>query len=124
MNTLYLTPAWDLTLDASGNIAMATEPYALAQDAASAIRTFAGEVYYDTAKGIPYWAQILGQAPPLSLVRSQMVAAAATVPDVVAATVYFSSFVGRALAGQVQVRSATGQTTAVGFGPPHLPAGA
>jgi hypothetical protein len=38
MNTLFLNPGpWDLTLDASGNIALAAEPYSLAQDAASAI---------------------------------------------------------------------------------------
>lgn len=124
MNTLYLTPSWDLTSDAFGNIALATEPYALAQDAASAIRTFQGEVYYDTTQGVPYWAQILGQAPPLALVRSKMIDAALTVPGVTAAAVFFSSFSGRALAGQVQVTSATtGQTTAAGFEPPHLQPG-
>ena len=31
---------WDLVLDASGNIALASPPYALAQDVASAVRTF------------------------------------------------------------------------------------
>jgi hypothetical protein len=35
-------------LDAEGNIAVASEPYSLAQDAASAIKTFAGEVFWDT----------------------------------------------------------------------------
>jgi hypothetical protein len=33
---------WDLVLGASGNIAEASAPYALAQDAASAIQLFAG----------------------------------------------------------------------------------
>lgn len=122
MNTLYLTPAWDLTNDAIGNIAMASAPYALAQDAASAIRTFEGEVYYDTTQGVPYWAQVLGQAPPLALVKAKLVAAALTVPDVAAAAVYFTSFQNRALNGQVQVTSATtGQTIAAGLEPPHLP---
>ena len=52
--TLLLTPqTWDLTVDASNNIAVAAEPYALAQDAASAIRLFQGEDYYDTTRGIP-----------------------------------------------------------------------
>ena len=45
MKTLLLTTdAWDLTVDVSGNIAVADEPLALAQDAASAIRLFAGEL--------------------------------------------------------------------------------
>ena len=39
---------WDLCVDANGNIALCTEPYADVQDAACAIRLFAGELYYDT----------------------------------------------------------------------------
>ena len=46
MNTLYLDPqSWDLVLDAAGNIAMAKDPYAKAQDVASACRLFSGELY-------------------------------------------------------------------------------
>ena len=45
---------WDLVLDVNGNIAIARPPYALAQDAASAVKTFQGECYYDTTLGIPY----------------------------------------------------------------------
>ncbi len=48
------TVAWDLTVDTTGNIAVASNPYSMAQDAASAIRTFQGEVYYDTTLGIPF----------------------------------------------------------------------
>lgn len=116
MNTLLLDrDAWDLCLDASGNIAMASEPYALAQDVASACRTFAGEVYYDTTQGIPYFSQILGQMPPLQLVKSQFVNAALTVPGVAGAVCYISGVSGRQLTGQVQVTDSTGTTTAVGF---------
>jgi hypothetical protein len=44
VNTLLLdVSSWDLCLDAAGNIAMASNPYSIAQDAASAIRTFAGD---------------------------------------------------------------------------------
>jgi hypothetical protein len=57
---LLSRPAWDLVLDASGNIAVASAPYAIAQDAASAIRLFAGEHWYDTAQGIPCFSQVLG----------------------------------------------------------------
>ena len=35
--------AWDLVLDSSGNIALASEPYSVVQDVASALRTFAGD---------------------------------------------------------------------------------
>lgn len=115
MDTLYLNSSWDLCLDLSGNIAQAASPYALAQDAAAAIRTFVGECWYDATQGTPYWTQTLGQAPPLELVRAGLLAAALTVPEVVAARVYFSGFVGRVLTGQVQITNAAGETAGVGF---------
>jgi len=111
MNTLLLdTIAWDLCLDASGNIAMASNPYSLAQDAASAVRLFQGELWYNTAPGVPYWSSILGKFPPLSLIRAKQVAAALTVPEVTSANCYYSSFTNRELQGQVQVTDKTGIT--------------
>lgn len=116
MNTLLLDrTAWDLVLDASGNIAVAAEPYALAQDAASACKLFLGELYYDTSQGIPYFQQILGKFPSLALVKAQLVVAAMTVPGVVAAQVFITSLSGRALSGQVQVTDRNGVITAAGF---------
>ena len=77
MDTLLLdTVTWDLAVDALGNIAMASDPYAQAQDAASNIRTFAGEVYFNTTLGVPYWEQILGLAPPISVMKAHWNAAA------------------------------------------------
>jgi len=68
LNTLLLDQtAWDLVIDSNGNIAMASPPYSLAQDVASAIKLFQGELWYDTSKGIPYFNEILGHMPPLSL---------------------------------------------------------
>lgn len=118
MNTIYLDPtAWDLALNNSGNIALAGEPWSLAQDAASAIRTFSGEVYYDTTQGVPYWASILGLTPaPMSLIKSEYVAAALTVPDVDSAVVFFSDFSKRKLSGQIQITSVAGSVAAATFG--------
>jgi hypothetical protein len=116
MNTLYMTqPDYDLTLDSSRNIAMATEPYALAQDAASAIRTFKGEVYYNTTLGVPYFESILNHAPPLEYCRSEFIAAAMTVPGILAARVFFTAFKERQLSGQVQITSSAGVVVALGF---------
>lgn len=115
MQTVYLDPgAWDLALDSAGNIAAAGEPYRLAQDAASAIRTFEGEVFYDTTQGVPYWAEILGHNPPIELMKAKFTDAALTVPGVVAARVFLTS-VGRTVSGQVQVTDATGTVSAAGF---------
>jgi hypothetical protein len=116
MQTLLLdTLVWDLAADASGNIAVASEPYSLAQDAASAIRLFQGELYYDTSQGIPYFSQILGQAPPLSLVKTYFVQAALTVPGVVKARCFIASWVDRVVSGQVQVEDAAGNVSVAGF---------
>jgi len=110
-STLLLNPAtWDLLVDGSLNIAVAAEPYALAQDAGSAIKLFAGEDYYDTARGVPYWDQILGHWPPLNVMKSLWVTAAKTVPNVVAADCFVSAFIDRRIIGQVQVTGADGQT--------------
>jgi len=115
-NTLYLDPqAWDLVLDSSGNIAMASPPYALAQDAASAIRTFIGECWYDVTVGIPYWQQILGKFPPIALMKAQFVAAALTVPGVTAAQAFITGIVDRKVTGQVQVTDASGVVSFASF---------
>lgn len=108
--------AWDLVLDANGNIAVATEPYALAQDAASVIRTYLGEVYFDITLGIPYLQQVFGRTPSLTLLKAQLQSAAETVPGVESAKVFLVSTEGRVVSGQVQVTSTTtGQVSAATF---------
>lgn len=116
MDTLLLdTVLWDLVVDVSGNIARASNPYSLAQDSASAIKLFSGELYYDTTQGVPYFAQILGQQPPIALMKSKFIGAALTVPEVVTAQCFISGITGRQVSGQVQVAAATGPVSAVGF---------
>lgn len=110
---------WDLGVDASGNIATVDHalptPLGLAQDAASAIRLFAGELYYDTREGIPYFQKILGQRPPLALLKAYLTKAAETVPGVVSATCYISSFTDRGISGQVQVFDSNGNSATAAF---------
>lgn len=103
-STLLLdTAAWDLVLDADGDIAVAEEPYALAQDAASAIKTFQGECYWNTLIGVPYLTEILAKAPSIGLVKARFIEAALTVPNVVSANCFLTSFSDRGIAGQIQV---------------------
>lgn len=116
MNTLLLDVSlWDLTLDANGNIAVAAEPYALAQDVASACRTVLGEVYYDTTLGVDYFGEIFGLTPPAAIFQEQFVAAALTVPDVVAATCVIEAYSAgsRTATGQVVFTDSSHQTQTV-----------
>ena len=116
-NTLLLDQtAWDLVLDANGNIALAGAPYSIAQDVASATRTFLGECWYDVSQGLPYWQQILGEFPPLQYIAEKIQDAALTVPNVVAAKATFTSFQNRSLAGQIQIIDTDGATNNVAFG--------
>lgn len=115
-NTLLLDQtAWDLVLDASGNIALAGEPYAIAQDVASAVRTFINECWYDTSQGLPYFQNILGQLPPPSFLRKKITDAAMTVPNVVSVDVVFVTFEGRKLSGQIKIIDTTGTESGVTF---------
>ena len=116
-DTLLLdTAAWDLTLDANGNIALASPAYSLAQDVASAIRTFLGEVWYNNTLGIPYFTAILGELPPEGIFQAYMVQAALTVPFVVANTApvcNITSFQQRNVTGQVTFTDSAGNTQTV-----------
>ena len=103
MNTLLLDrTAWDLVLDTHGNIALASDPYSIAQDVCSAVRLFLGELWYDTTRGIPYYGQILGESPALEFIKTQVVEAALAVPQVMSAECLITEYAGRQMRGQVQ----------------------
>lgn len=111
VNTMLLDrTAWDVVLDASGNWALASDPYSIAQDVASAVKLFKSELWFDTTTGVPYWMDILGQWPPLPVVRAAIEAAALTVPEVVTAQCLIVSFTDRTITGQVQVTTSSSAT--------------
>lgn len=94
--------AWDLCINAGGDIAAAAEPYALEQDVASECRVFAGEAYYNTSIGVPYFTEVLGEPVPVALLKEALTTAASRVPGVTGITVYLTGISGRQLSGQVQ----------------------
>ncbi|MEN2711420.1 hypothetical protein [Sphingomonas sp. VL_57B] len=100
---------WDLCVDTAGNIAVAAEPYAQAQDIASEARVFAGECYYDITRGVPYFSAILGHFQPVQIIKESLARAAKLVPGVIVATVFLSRLQGREIAGQIQFTSDSGQ---------------
>jgi len=114
MKTLLLDlTQWDLLPDAAGNIAFAEDPYAKAQDVASAVRTFLAEVWYDVSIGVPYFQEILGKTPPLTMFQQLIVQTAMTVPGVVSAECTINAFVDRRVTGQVTFTTDNGQTFTV-----------
>lgn len=116
MKTLLLDQSeWDLVLDLAGNIALADAPYAVAQDVASNVRLFSGDLWYDTARGLPYLDDILGNRPSLAFLKTEIEAAALSVPTVVQARCLFAQFSDRTLTGQVQIIDATGAINNVSF---------
>lgn len=118
MTTLLLDrTAWDLCKDADGNIALASDPYATAQDVATAIRLFYGELWYDTTKGVQWFQDTLGKPLSAGLFKADMVNAALSVPNVASAVCSINSVSGRVLDASVVVTTVGGVVFTVRVGP-------
>lgn len=116
MNTLLLDQAtWDLVADASGNIAVVSAPYSIAQDVATACRLFKGELWFDKERGIPYFEQVLGVAPSPEIVREYLRQRALSVTGVVAANVVITGYTDRSITGQIQATDNQGAVQYVNF---------
>ena len=104
--TLPLDTGWDVVLNPAGNWVFTDADSSIAQDVASAIRTFVGECWYNVSLGMPYFEAILGKHPPRSLLVDQIQKAALSVPDVSGVQVTFLGLRNRVLTGVVLVTSA------------------
>lgn len=102
---------WDLVLDASGNIAVCTESYSIAQNVATAVRTWFGEAWYDTSLGVPYDDGIFNGSTPLSIMKAKSEAVAETVEGVASATcALLIQSTTRTLSGVIALTLTTGET--------------
>ena len=115
MNTIALSESWDLKLDGAGNMYPRTNGSAIAQDVASVVRLFLGELWFDTTKGIPYYEQVLGHEYGKALVEGLLNSAAKTVPGVVEAKTTIMQFTGRVVTGTIQVIDTVGESHRVHF---------
>lgn len=97
---------WDLCLTSSGDMAVASEPYAQEQDVASECRVLLGEAYYDTTIGVPY-GSILGVPQPVQVLKESLIASASRVPGVSDIVVYLTGIADRAIGGQIQFNGGT-----------------
>lgn len=111
MKTLFLHPdTWDLCLDVSGNIAVASDQYAIAQSVANKCRVFMKDLYYSQQDGIPYLEKILGRNRfSLSLYRQYLQDAALSVPGVVTAKVELSTANDRVVRGRILFTDTNGR---------------
>lgn len=101
--TLFLMPTtWDLCLDTSGNIAIATSEYQQAQDIASSCRVFLKDDYYNQQDGIPYLEEIMGKSSyPISLYQRNLFDRSMLVNGVVSVDVQLKTFQDRILEGAI-----------------------
>lgn len=78
-----LTPAYDLYLDASGQIVFHTETEKIvAQAVACRLRTMLGEWYQDPSVGIDYLGQVLIKNPNIATLQRYFASQVAKVPGV------------------------------------------
>jgi hypothetical protein len=134
ISTLALSPdsdGWDLTTAPTAaslsvlqptlqnqDIALNTQGLAVAQDVASAIKLFQGELYYDTTLGVPYFGQVFSQQYNAAIINSLMQQAALTVPNVVEAVASVSNLdangkPSRDIAGTVEILDVNGEASGV-----------
>ncbi|MCX2562144.1 hypothetical protein OQ252_12160 [Acetobacter farinalis] len=117
MQTLLLDRStWDLVVDASGSLAVASAPYAVAQNVACAVRVFLGECWYNTALGLPYLTNILGRGQSAALFRADVEHTALTVAGVAQAVCVLTAISpARRLSGVIQLTLTDGSQTVVSF---------
>ena len=89
----------------------------IAQDVASAIMTYQGEVYYDVTQGMPWLSGVMSQPYAPKLLQPLLVQAALQVPGVIQAQATMSSFspTSRKVRGTVNVIDAIGQSFGITF---------
>ena len=114
-HTLLLSESWDITVDESGDIATSTGPYSIAQNVANAVRLFTNDAYFDADKGIPHFEIELGHLPPMSVLRTRILAAALGVSGVADAVVNFTSYTDRLLTGEILITTTEGERVNVEF---------
>lgn len=101
-NTIPLdTSTWDIFLNAAGNLSLTDPDSSIAQDVASAVRTFQGECWYDNTLGMPYFQAIFGKSPPNSFVVSNIKTQAFTIPGVNSVNVVGAGLQGRNFKGVI-----------------------
>ncbi len=112
--TLLLDPkTWDLHVDETGMLPLATGTYAIAQNVANQTRLFTKDAYFAQDDGIPHFAVTLGRYPAQSVMRTRIIEQALSVDEVDSAKVSFSRFEDGVLTGNIQIITTSGETAII-----------
>ena len=105
---------WDIHVNASGNLALTTGKYEIAQDVANAIQLFIDDAYFDADRGVPHFDIDLGHKPASSVLRARYKDATLGVTGVSDASVTLQSLSsGRRLRGTITITTNDGETVSV-----------
>lgn len=108
MATLFLDAGWDISLDSSGNIALASGDYAVAQNVANAVKLFTNDAYFNTEQGIPHFEISLKRNISAAVIRSRIKEAAEKVQGVKSASVRIKEIKDNALQAEILITLTTG----------------
>jgi hypothetical protein len=106
--TAKLTADWDLQLNAEGNLILAHDDYAIAQNCANEIRLFTNDAYFQADNGIDWFNTQLGKPLEESLLKSEIHDACMRVSGVVGVvSILLKSFDSeeRTLSAEIIVRT-------------------
>lgn len=97
MDSLLFDPEkWgELLVDASGNIAVTSNPYRIAQDVTTAVKLFKYDLWYDISEGVPYLTEIYAKKDRLTLLKDYLEKQSLLVVGVDTALVTIISFTER-----------------------------
>lgn len=116
--TLYLNDNWDIFSDASGQIALVSGAYAIAQNAANAVRLFKNDAYLAQTRGIPHFEIELGKAPAIAapILRTRIRETVLNVNGVTGAEVDLTfDESGRVMGGEVQATVLESENVQIDF---------
>ncbi|GBQ07252.1 hypothetical protein [Saccharibacter floricola] len=117
MTSLLLdADSWDIGLDDTGNLAVASDAQSILQDACSAEQTWLGEVLYDQSLGVSYDDALLAGKSTSPFYAADVEQAVQAVPGVAAVTCHLLTPTSeRRQTGILVITATNGRTAYVAF---------
>ena len=111
---MMLDDSWDITLNSDGKIKVATDAYAIAQNASNAVRLFRNDAYFNASKGIPHFDIELGHSrAAVPVIESQMKKAMLAVEGVADAVAVLEIDKDRVAGGSAYITLQSGESAEI-----------